>query len=1053
MGIQNYLKRVSKATKDIKSAIEEKGVSVAQCDGFETLANKVRAIQTESSSDGSSLFTVLAFTSSQTKPSTPTGGSFTASAISYPSGWSDGGGLSKYIWMSYIVFKGDGSVYKNWVSPILINGAIDDSGEPFDLTDLATKTWVIEQIKNSIKPGGIIDLSNYATKDYVDSKITESTSGVASINGLTGAVNLVKGTDNVTIEEEGKNIKISVNTSGTEGDTFKEFILYTTSASDSIAPEVPSADTTWDEDTDELINLPTGWRKTVIVTTSAKYVWRITGIFSKKSRKISGSWYGPYCITGPEGENGQQTEEIYAVYGTLVEDSNMSVDNTSANADNAHSTDKYLPNFIFNGKTVKASGEILSVSSETPYQYISKRTKSQGSKEWSDFSSPKLYNNFTKAALDETTLQELKDTATNAAQESIENAVSDLNTARNDINNMRQALGYENGIYKKLNEYDETNQTLTSQLGEVKDTADKSSATVSAFQQTIDSITQRVENTEATTESLNEKVTSLTSDVDGIRGQVSTFETWKKEGYKQDLKTAGFLTSDEAQEGFATKTDFNTVTSGLNKVTANVNQMSNIYGRYLMNKAGNYVDEKGYIIYTDSSASTAVYYKENSYYTKTANSETGETEYNPYSGNTSDLHLIGANLFSDEDNAREQATTEISKYGVIIADNMSAVRSYVDDKTAEASLVASVTNSDGFTKKVSAISVEAVKDDLSNISLTADKILFSNGTSLDTIVSIDTASGEVSASSLKTKDSGEGTVEIKNDTLKLISDDKNVFTVSSTIDGDVDSSVEKKFTKQIKSTASLTSGSTDSTTGSIVKDNQLIYNWSDSFELGTITGVANKSVVIPQTALTFCYIPSFGAINASGSTGAAGTVQITVSSKVGNQTVSSSSHRFSVYYNTSEGWRINNGDQANVGILFIHPYAVYDCTEDSYTISYEISTNVNISFTGDYTSGDNGVNYDTGSFISGDSEHVIQVIPMRSGSYIGSNGFNFNLNSATRILCIKNTQGDANMILENPYYGLNVSPSGLSLKYNGKWYTASVANDSGKTILKFIQES
>ena len=42
MGIQNYLKRVSKATKDIKSAIEEKGVSVAQCDGFETLANKVK---------------------------------------------------------------------------------------------------------------------------------------------------------------------------------------------------------------------------------------------------------------------------------------------------------------------------------------------------------------------------------------------------------------------------------------------------------------------------------------------------------------------------------------------------------------------------------------------------------------------------------------------------------------------------------------------------------------------------------------------------------------------------------------------------------------------------------------------------------------------------------------------------------------------------------------------------------------------------------------------------------------------------------------------------
>ena len=191
MGIQNYLKRVSKATKDIKSAIEEKGVSVAQCDGFETLANKVRAIQTGTSSDGSSLFTVLAFKSSQTKPATPTGGSFTTSAISYPSGWSDGSGLSKYVWMSYIVFKGDGSVYKNWVSPILVNGIINDGGDPIDLTDLATRTWVTDQIKNAIK-NGVIDLSAYATKSYVDQKISEIPGGggnfVESINGATGAI-------------------------------------------------------------------------------------------------------------------------------------------------------------------------------------------------------------------------------------------------------------------------------------------------------------------------------------------------------------------------------------------------------------------------------------------------------------------------------------------------------------------------------------------------------------------------------------------------------------------------------------------------------------------------------------------------------------------------------------------------------------------------------------------------------------------------------------------------------------------------------------------------
>lgn len=33
---------------------------------------------------------------------------------------------------------------------------------------------------------------------------------------------------------------------------------------------------------------------------------------------------------------------------------------------------------------------------------------------------------------------------------------------------MQQALGYKDGTYKRLNDYDETNNTLTTQLGSVK---------------------------------------------------------------------------------------------------------------------------------------------------------------------------------------------------------------------------------------------------------------------------------------------------------------------------------------------------------------------------------------------------------------------------------------------------------------------------------------------------------------------------------------------------------------------------------------------------------
>lgn len=169
MGIQNYLKRVSKATKDIKSAIEEKGVPVAMCDGYEQLADKVRAIQVGSSVEASDmLFTMLAFKQSTSMPGTPTGGSFSETKITYPSGWSDGAGLTENVWMSYCVIKGDGSVYKNWVTPIKLSGISASDIPSVDLTDYALKSWVTEQI-SKIQTGGQIDLSAYATKAYVDS--------------------------------------------------------------------------------------------------------------------------------------------------------------------------------------------------------------------------------------------------------------------------------------------------------------------------------------------------------------------------------------------------------------------------------------------------------------------------------------------------------------------------------------------------------------------------------------------------------------------------------------------------------------------------------------------------------------------------------------------------------------------------------------------------------------------------------------------------------------------------------------------------------------------
>lgn len=365
MGIQNYLKRVSRATKDIKSAIEEKGVSVAQCDGFETLANKVRAIQTGTGSDGSSLFTVLAFKSSQTKPATPTGGSFTASAISYPSGWSDGAGLSKYVWMSYIVFKGDGSVYKDWVSPILVNGIINDGGDPIDLTDLATRTWVTDQIKNAIK-NGTLDLSTYATKSYVDTQDASTlqsakdyadglvtNAGVTSINSISGSVTL-KGSDTVIISRgsDGQSLEFSaIGGTGGGGDTIRSFNIYQNNDSREVIPDIPSvlgSEPYWDITSGDLNNCPTGW-STDMTFESDKYTWMASAFFSKNNAgAMVGSWEGPICITGKPGEpgkDGSSFEFIYALtrdttskpnYPTTLADKKRLFDEAESGDDSSH---------------------------------------------------------------------------------------------------------------------------------------------------------------------------------------------------------------------------------------------------------------------------------------------------------------------------------------------------------------------------------------------------------------------------------------------------------------------------------------------------------------------------------------------------------------------------------------------------------------------------------------------------------------------------------------------------------------------------------------------
>lgn len=191
MGITNFIKRVSDATEEIKEAITRKGVVVSECDSLEDMPDRIDEINTQSGS-GSAVYTFLVFTSSKSTPSVPTGGSLSDELVfTYPSNWGDGSGLTSDIWVSYADFTTNGIV-GNWHTPVKMSGS--SSSGSVDLSNYALKSWVLEQIKESIKPGGIIDLSKYATKEYVDQKISglDPSGGtgifVKSINGSTGEI-------------------------------------------------------------------------------------------------------------------------------------------------------------------------------------------------------------------------------------------------------------------------------------------------------------------------------------------------------------------------------------------------------------------------------------------------------------------------------------------------------------------------------------------------------------------------------------------------------------------------------------------------------------------------------------------------------------------------------------------------------------------------------------------------------------------------------------------------------------------------------------------------
>lgn len=83
-----------------------------------------------------------------------------------------------------------------------------------------------------------------------------------------------------------------------------------------------------------------------------------------------------------DGKDGASIEYVFACTNDDLTPEQVSIDNAAANADGAHTTDEYLPNFNFNGTTiVKATDNPVSVTENNQYQWVSLRRRKRGATE------------------------------------------------------------------------------------------------------------------------------------------------------------------------------------------------------------------------------------------------------------------------------------------------------------------------------------------------------------------------------------------------------------------------------------------------------------------------------------------------------------------------------------------------------------------------------------------------------------------------------------------------------------------------------------------------
>ena len=356
----------------IKNAIKAKGVEVSDCDSPEVYADKIGDIEL----DAGAALNIMAFKSNTGIPEKPVGGTWIweENKIVYPTGWSNGSGLTGEVYMSQAIFRKDGKILQNWTDPIRITGPMGlpgrdglpgEKGEAGDVQIAERYVFIYKSSENKpdLPVGGSWSIETDEITPPLGWSLTSELSYPIWVS--TGRFLRTAPTNAVWSDP----IRLSGNDGkdGVDGIS-EEFIYKLTKTSLQIPaqPESPNIDNfipnNWTDHPSGIS--PENQVEWVCVRQKKGGKW---GIFS--SPAIWSKW-------GVNGKSGDGIEYIYFASKTGV---NPTIDYPEDNS--IFQRDGYVPT----GWTSTPRG----VSIKSPYEFVSSRKGSAGN--WSVFSEPVLW--------------------------------------------------------------------------------------------------------------------------------------------------------------------------------------------------------------------------------------------------------------------------------------------------------------------------------------------------------------------------------------------------------------------------------------------------------------------------------------------------------------------------------------------------------------------------------------------------------------------------------------------------------------------------------------